>query len=444
MVPSPVLVYVRPWNMEQFSDLAQGIWPNISQVHVSEHESVDSGGLKAAFYKAYRSITADTGSKHLIDEQISDVVLRCRLLRFIPPDKARRLIFAAEQAIEAILDQHRPKAMLSITVDSYILHLFDLACRRRNIIFIGLVPSFVNGYFRITAKGERVVARDVSQEEVDAVATQLLDTSYKPNFLAKSPGASRAKARRLWRRNLIKPAYFELRRRLSRDPLNYHSWSTSIIAQRHWSMRMQDYEGAFPESRADLDPALRERSLIFLPLQMSPEATIDYWSADPSWIDYETRVLKLLATAAENHTVLVKEHPNVLGFRSPHFYERLANFDNAILIDPNMPSNRLIDMCDGVVICTGTVGFEAALRGSPVYTDSKPFHLPENVALPLEELAIPCGARQNNRLTQQSLIRYVLEGLLPGHFVNDGSWRSDHHNQSEMIESLRQSLEWGI
>ncbi len=444
MVSSSVLVYVRPWNNAQFFDLAQGIWPNTAQVHVSEHQAVDLGGLKAALYGAYRAVTADSQPQYLDETQIADVKLRCRLLRWISGDKARLLILAAEQAIEEILGRHQPKAMLSITVDSYILQLFCLACHRRDIPFIGLVPSFVNGYFRITAMGERTAARSVEQEEIDSVSTRLLDTNYKPDFLAKSPNASRTKARRLWRRNLVKPAYFELRRRLSRDPLNYHNWSTSIVSQRHWSLRMQNYDGASIQSRVELDPAFRERPLIFLPLQMSPEATIDYWSADTSWIDYETRVLELLATTANTHTILVKEHPNVLGFRTPHFYERLASFDHAVLIDPGMSANTLIDMCDGVVICTGTVGFEAALRGSPVYTDSKPFHLPHNFALPLEELAKPCPSRQSDVTAQQVLIRHVLEGLLPGHFVNDGSWQPSRHNQSEMIKSLRQALEQGI
>ncbi|WP_417592037.1 hypothetical protein [Parasphingorhabdus sp.] len=444
MVSPPVLVYVRPWNMAQFSDLAQGIWPDVSQVHVSEHGAVDQGGLKTAFYAAYKHISEDLQPLCLAEDQIADILLRCRLLRSIPLRRARRLLLAAEQAIEEVLDHHKPRAMLSITVDSYILQIFYLACQRRNIPFYGLVPSFINGYFRLTAMGERVVARDVPQQEIDAVTEQLLSTSYKPDFLPKSSHALRTKARKLWRRNLVKPAYFEARRRLSGDPLNYHYWSTSITARRYWSLRIQDYDGCIPRNRTDLPTISLEKPLIFLPLQMSPEATIDYWSTDTSWIDYEARVLKLLKTTADSHTILVKEHPNLLGFRSPGFYRRLAECSNAILVDAGVSANQLIQISDGVIICTGTVGFEAALRGLPVYTNSAPFHLPDNVALPLEELAKPCPARQNNITVQKLMIRHVLEGLLPGEFINDGSWQQGRNPQSEMINSLRQAIERGI
>ena len=442
MTLSPILVYVRPWNREQFVDLAEGVWPNAQLIQISEHSSVDAGNFKTAFYAAHNNVDSATPPIYLAEAQISDVILRCRLLRAISQERARRLVLAAEQAIEEVFARHQPKAMLSITVDSYILQLFNLACERRNIPFIGLVPSFVNGYFRITAMGERVVVRDVGRDEIETVSRQLLDRDYRPDFLAQSSRALRTKARRLWRRNLLKPIYFELRRHLSRDPLNYHYWSSSVVSRQYWSMRIQTYNGSTLFNRADLPTTLRERPLIFLPLQMSPEATIDYWSADTSWIDYEERVLHFLQTTADSHTILIKEHPNLLGYRSPGFYQRLANCDNAVLVDSEVPANSLIEICDGVVICTGTVGFEAALRGLPVYTDSHPFHLPQNIVRPLEELAKPCPARQSNSTASQSLIRHVLEGLLPGHFRNDGSWDSNIHGQSVMIASLRQAIKW--
>ena len=440
MVSSPVLVYVRPWNIAQFSDLAEGIWQDTRQIHVSEHGAVDQGGLKTAFYAAYKHISENSQPLCLVEDQIADIILRCRLLRSIPLHQARRLLLAAEQAIEEVLDHHKPRAMLSITVDSYILHIFYLACQRRNITFYGLVPSFINGYFRITAMGERVVARDVPPQEIDAVTEQLLSTGYKPDFLPKSPRALRTKARKLWRRNLVKPAYFEARRRLSGDPLNYHYWGAAVVSRQHWSLHMQDYPGTSLESRTDLPSHLAARPLIFLPLQMSPEATIDYWSTDIRWIDYEARVLALLQSHANSHTFLIKEHPNVLGQRSMGFYKKLVRHDNVVLISPSASSNSILEMCDGVLICTGTVGFEAALRGVRVYSDSQPFHLPTTSVSNLATLTDRFPLKQPDTVSPETLVRYVLEGLLSGQFINDGTWNQHEHDQSQIISSLRQTI----
>ncbi|MDC1422798.1 capsular biosynthesis protein [Gammaproteobacteria bacterium] len=437
----PVLVYVRPWNREQFLNIARGCWPGVSLVETSEHPREDCSGLRQGIYRFYRTISADAAPLHLNDDEIVDMILRCRLLRHLPSAEARLLVLACESAVEEVFDSHRPGAMLSITTDSYIQHMFVLACRRWGIPFIGLVPSFINGHFRITAMGERVALRKVSEEQVDAVALKLLNSEYKPAFLVKSSKEIRTNARKLWLRNLLKPPYFALKRRVSGDPLNYHSWSTEVVAQQYWSWRMQDYSGRVINRTTNIKIETQGRPLIFLPLQMSPEATVDYWSQDTRWINYEARVLELLRTYAHSHFFLVKEHPNLLGFRSRDFYARLENVSNAVMISPGVSSNALLELSDGVLAATGTVGFEAALRGVPVYSDSRPFHLPPDTIYNISQLNSPIPAKKIALEQQLVLLRYALESVLPGYFINDGTWNKDKHDQTQIISSLRSVLD---
>lgn len=427
------LVYVRPWNSEQFQDLASRIWPENENVLVSEHRSVDQHGLSAAFYRALPEITRDTASQHLSEAEIADVILRCRLLRAQDIATARQYVLAMNQAIEQLMDKHQPTAALSVTVDSYIIHLIHLACQRRGIPFIGLVPTFVNGYFRITAQGERVWSREVSDEEVNRVYKNLLRPDYKPSFLVQDPNAVRKAAIRSWMRNLPKPLWFATKRRLTGDRLNYHYCATQLIAGRYWSIFPQGYQGVRPRNRSDLVPSASTKPLIFLPLQMSPEATIDYWSTDPSWIDYESRIFKLLDDHRDTTIFAIKEHPNVLGNRTKGFYKRLREKENCILIAPEFASNALIDMCDGVVICTGTVGFEAALRGLSVFSDSAPFHLePRNT----HSLASLASSSPKNEPVDEAqalaMTKYLLEGLLPGRFINNGTWKKNDPSHIEV------------
>lgn len=436
-----ILVYVRPWNSEQFQDLAGKIWQGYENILVSEHHAVDQHGLSEAFYRALSTISENTASPELSEADITDVILRCRLLRAQDIVTARKYVLAMNEAIKQIMDEHQPVATLSVTVDSYIIHLISLACQRRKIPFIGLVPTFVNGYFRITALGERVWSREVTVEEVTQVYKKLFRPDYRPSFLVQDPNAVRRTAIRRWMRNLPKPLWFSIKRRFTGDKLNYHYCATQLISSRYWSILPQSYQGVRPKKRTDLVPNSSSKPLIFLPLQMSPEATIDYWSTDTSWIDYETKVLKLLDEYRETTIFAVKEHPNVLGNRTKGFYKRLQERKNCILISPEFASNALIDMCDGVVICTGTVGFEAALRGLTVYSDSAPFHLENKNILSVNELdSSSIGNHAVGESDAMVMIKYLLEGLLPGNFINDGSWNKNWQKHKNMNSEIAKQI----
>lgn len=435
-----ILIYARPWNKDQFKDIANYISKDSDKLIVSEHKSVDECGLNSLFYGLLASNrgAADKNSE-LNEEEVKDVIERCRLLRAIDEQKARVLVFAMETSIAYVLDDKKPGLVLSVTIDSYIIHLIYICCQRRGIPFVGLIPSFVNGYFRITALGERNASRNVESEEIKKIANILTANNYKPSFLGRNDVKVRNKAIKRWVRNILKPLWFCIKRIISRDVFNYHFFATQIVSSHYWSIYPVLYSGLRPGSRLDLADPTSNKKLIFLPLQMSPEATIDYWTQDKSWIDYEKKIINLLDDYADSAIFAIKEHPNVLGNRTRGFYKKLASHKACRLIDADCNSNLLIAICDGVLICTGTVGFEAALRGKPVYSDTVPFHLPASELLPLEFIKGSALKHQpdgmETKFCSNDLLKYLLEGLLPGSFINDGSWSSDNieHKESNKI-----------
>ena len=436
-----LLTYVRPWNRDQIVALAAAAWPKCSEIfETSEHPSVDRQELSTAFYTELNAPNPRTQTQYLSIAEIDDVILRCRLLRAIPKAEALRTVIAMEAAVDNVLEHTQPQAMLSLMVDSYIMHLFALACQRRDIPFIGMVPTFINGYFRITNTGEYNAARDVDDNEIVSQLATLLKTEYKPEFLAQTDAALIRSARRLWLRNIPKSEWFALRGLLERDRQNYHYRASAIVAKNYRSWRLQTYAGARPQSRDDLPENLRSRPQVYLPLQMSPEATIDYWSKDTSWINYEDRVIALMQTHRDTRSFLVKEHPNLLGFRTPGFYRRLESQPNCILIAPQVPSNHVVDLSDAMALCTGSAGFEAALRGVPVYSDSDPYYLQPGQMHPLAALADDIPARQVEAADQAKMMRYLLEGLLPGRFLNNGTWTAANLDHQDLNDTMAQSL----
>ena len=439
-----VLVYARPWNKEQFCDLASKVWPDHRLVVSSEHPSVDESDLYRQFYENMR-VSIPQKQTNLTVEQIDDVIDRCRLLRAINRQLALKLLHAMELAVESVLEKTVAKYMLSITVDSYVLHLFSLLCKKRNIVFIGLIPTFVNGYFRVTSVGERVFSRTVSDEECETILNQLQDNSYKPSFLASNKSAQKAKSIKLWARNIPKPLWFVCKRLFSGDVYNYHYFSTQIVSSIYWSFLPKKYEGLEFLSSGGSQRNPSSKPMVFIPLQMSPEATVDYWSLDTSWCEYETKVLSLIESLSVNYNVVVKEHPNIVGFRTKSFYRSLTSLRNnekCLLLDVSVNSNAVLDCCDAVVLCTGSVGFEAAIRGVPVYSDAAPFYMPSNMLHPIKNL-LEGRLEKRQELTKDKkyqLMRYLLEGIISGSFVNDGSWNRDMHNQDIVAKNIASHL----
>jgi hypothetical protein len=440
---SNILVYVRPWNDEQFKDIANSVWPSSKHIQISEHKLFDKSGFVDAFYSAYSQACNDTGIINylpFVQEEIDDIAIRCRLLRSLQIGVARRLIFSAFYGVSRAIDTYSPEYVLSVTVDSYIIDVLSKVAKLRGVKFIGLVPTFIDGYFRITERGEKAVDRDVSSDEIDKVISMLQDKNYKPQWLAANKKEIRKKAIRMWARNLIKPAWFFFYSRLKNDRLNAHYMTTDIVSRRYLSFFPQLY------NQFDNVVAIRDvisadgRTPIFLPLQMSPEATIDYWSSETSWIDYEEKILSVVKEHQDRYVFIVKEHPNVLGFRRPGFYNKLLAIENLVLVNPEVSSNELLEICAAVLVCTGTVGFEALLRNKPVISTSDPFYASSNEFLSL-------GSELNQTLGNdpRELVEYLISGCSPGVFINNGSWdkrkHRDHCFNGLVSQSLREYLD---
>jgi hypothetical protein len=66
--------------------------------------------------------------------------------------------------------------------------------------------------------------------------------------------------------------------------------------------------------------------------------------------------------------LVVKEHPNALGYRTRRFYEKLREIPNVILLGPNVNTNRLVREADLLFVVFGTIGLEAIMNKIPVIT----------------------------------------------------------------------------
>lgn len=438
-----IMCHVGPWSLKQYCFIAKKLSPGANVSVVSGHPKCDQVG----FFNRYLQILEREKGSRAMDatQEDLDIILRCRLLRAVSREDAVRHLGAARRAIGEVLDAQKPGLILSETIDSYVMDVLYAEARGRGIPFIGLVPTFISGYFRVSARGEYVPSREVSEAEAAEVLDRLLKKSYRPDFIKSSDRKLMLYATGRWLRNLAKVPYFVLKRLNRLERFNYHNWATLHVSI-EWMHAMPALFVGTTNWRDRLGQS--EKPVIYVPLQMFPEATIDYWCEDLEAVNYHAYLLRLLEHLGHHFTLLVKEHPNVLGYRNPRLYRQLMALPSAVLAPTTANSHDLIEAANAVLVWTGSVGFEAAIRGKPVLTTCRPYYqtgpLFRHVDLTTSADDINSFMRAAGKVdleaTRRLMIKHILSGTLPGRYIIDGSWNSDNPEHVRYAVNIAQQL----
>ncbi|MBI4138619.1 hypothetical protein HY479_00520 [Candidatus Uhrbacteria bacterium] len=102
---------------------------------------------------------------------------------------------------------------------------------------------------------------------------------------------------------------------------------------------------------------------IYFPLQFQPEATIDVIAP---YFSNQIETARLIAMSLpDDYTLVVKEHPEMVGLRPPSYLEKIARTPNVKLIDWRIPSDVVIKKADLIVSANSTTLAEAAFYNKP-------------------------------------------------------------------------------
>ncbi len=436
------LCHAGPWSDAYFSYLVKEMYPSAKCDILSGHKKVDKSGLCDIYYE---EVAKNKNNTYEITEEDLDIIARCRLLRALKINEALLHVNCMRKAICETLSILRPDIVLTETIDSYIMDLLNIESKKRNIPCIGLVTAFVNGCYRVSIRGEYVKSRNVTAEEVDVVLNDLLSKEYLPSFVVNSKQTIRYNAIKNWTRNLIKIPYFFLKRIFSEEKYNYHYWQAHIT-----SAQLASFIPVIDPGEYKYLEKLKgtQSTVIYVPLQMFPEATIDYWCSSRDIIDYECILVDFIKKH-KNINFLIKEHPNVVGYRSRRFYKRLKSCENVIFCPTYVQSNSLLNYYDAVLVWTGSVGFESAIRDKPVLCASRPYYFPESFNCLIFSMSTSTVEIQkfiedyyndHASINQKELVRYLLEGCLEGRVRFDGSWCEENDEQVVEVKKLSTSL----
>lgn len=439
-----VFCYVRPWNSDQFTFLASELVPGAQVLRCSEHRKIDDSSIAANYYLNLKNPKSQQGfgSDNIGESELIDIIARCRLLRKLSKAEALRHVLAMGAAIDKALDAYRPKLILSITIDSYVMDLLRVLSLSKGIKFVSFIGTFANGYYRVSARGEANFNRNVDVSIIQDLRLKLLKDDYAPAFNVKSLSSPRKSVYRRWAANIARVPYFWAKRILSGEYYNYHYWVSQLVsAEQFHLLPPKDPGDANWVERLNLD----KRLSIFIPLQMFPECTVDYWCQNVKAIDYYKVLNQLIDKLSTKFKVVIKEHPSVMGSRPSGFYACLSKDPRVIVVPTYTPSNQVIAKVDAVVVWTGSVGFESILRGKAVFGLGYPFYASgERFSLiqgepdldAMVEHIEKCKSVPVTSDEQDAMLSYLASQLLKGDFINDGSWNINntrHVEQARMV-----------
>jgi hypothetical protein len=102
---------------------------------------------------------------------------------------------------------------------------------------------------------------------------------------------------------------------------------------------------------------------VYFPLQVQPEATIDVIA--PFHNNQIETARQVAMSLPDDYTLVVKEHPAMIGLRKPSYIERLARTPNVKVIDYRTPNETVIKGADLIVSPNSTTIAEAAFYRKP-------------------------------------------------------------------------------
>lgn len=438
-----VLTYHRPWNSAFFSHLASVAFPRSKLRLTTDYVGYEGDGLGVVLRDTYRS-RPDDGEWY--DE---DVVFRSRLLRLLPADEVARFLSATRRAVTTVLEDSQPDLVLAQTVDSHVLDLLRLESARLRIPYLGLIPSPVNGFVFITARGEHLKFREVEDSEIASAYEQFSSTNYRPYYTGQAPWRRPYQLARMLRTQMRRPLS-HARARLRSDPLNHHYLGARKLGKELGRPRSLPRASYFERDWKEV--VQRQQQLVgYLPLQVWPEANSEYWLQYRDFMPYLEGVLLAIRGLGDAVVVMVKEHPQILGIRQPWFIRALRQARNVILVPPSTPSRQLISVADFVMVWSGSAGLEAAIAGKPVLdfggtylTDhSAATRINSTKSLGATAESLPRRIRLGGLDTNQRLdfMHRTLSGYLPGRVYLGRGFSSVTQGEKEMVEQLGESIQ---
>ena len=443
-----VLVYTRPRINVFFKELAANV-PVFSEIHYfSDHSGTENIDLMARYYNVKSKFENGEFNTHHIWDKINfqDIGRRCRYLRTLIPQERLIRIKCMSIALLDMIEEYSPDYIFGMVMDSYILDLCDRLMRIRKSQYIGFLNNMLNGYSRITSRGELIFNNTPSEELVGEKINELRERYYIPNmqkdFMWNTKPFSMFFTKYL--KEKIKIGYYYIKRFSDPDNFYYNTVaSDSCMSCRSLSQILFRRHQNNNYTRFIAEAKEKGKIIVYLPLQFYPECSIDYWGTSKDFSDFYSTVDELLKLNLSDIVILTKEHPSAYGLRKDRFYKDISKNNSFCLVPFDISSNDIINQADLILTWTGSVGVEAIIRDKPLITFGNAYYSVDGICSEVngfDDLSslndLVCATVKNYHRSEgqiKNFVKNLLSGLVEGYvFPLDYGTKKNPYNHIRM------------
>lgn len=373
-----VLVFGRRQHFSRVRRLGEELFPEC-RIDVWSGERLGGGDVNwwgSHFYEEIEAIDSTSASPPPggAPGDVSDIIRRCRVLRHLPESEARARAVAGLRTWGRILRERDYAFALLLPVDSFVLDTLERAARLANVPALYPVGTAFDGRIRFTDRGALRGRIELGKEQtaaLEAEAERLRQEHLRPEWLF---GADSPPGITMFRRaalDVIKIPAYAAYRVVARDAKTFSFAPWPIMRTTMHSTPGRAW-AAWKAEREAIDALPSE--FAFLPLQMYPEVSNQYWIREHGALDHHRAILNLAERLRHELPVVVKEHPAGLGRRKARFVNALREMDGVHYVPTLAPIGVLVQEAELVAGPGSTTMFQAIVNrkrtlfvGTPYY-----------------------------------------------------------------------------
>lgn len=358
-------------------------------------------------------------------QEINEIIYRCRLLRNLPNHQAKCMIVSMADSLDNILDEFEPSFVLSFPIDRYVTDILRRLVLERGIPFFEMTPGIFSNTTMFMSAGSLMHFNHekAPRKKIQEIFTSLSQQEFLPDYIDKNRKYNKFQWLRIFLYFQLRGWVFKIISIIKRDKFNLHYLDAQSFLSH--KPKFSDF-GIFNLYTKDWKALLDKHDAnkrVFFPLQLFPEASIDYWVRNLDLLDVDNFYIRAAQKfSTKGFIVVLKDHPYQFGFRKLDLIKRLLEIENVIFLPPEVQSNALLKECSHTLNLTGTLGFQAIFNNvhsvvtKNYYSNSTSFTEFND----LEELNnIIESIDINNNISNHEDKEIVIEALLAASFEGD-------------------------
>lgn len=289
-------------------------------------------------------------------------------------------VMAAYKCLRRFFDEFRPDVIVSPNFVSFPHIMCNLMGLKRGVPMLGVTDSKIKGYFLFSEsyqddrgafhdRLEALKAGTARSERVEEARRYIREfrTQFKrPDYARYAALGSGRSGVRAWLKSELAPYAAVARWYLRGNDEYMESVGISVDYRPPRIILRDHYAGKRYRRRAETFPYYpfeKIERFVYLPLQFQPEATIDVMA--PFAANQIETARQVAMSLPGDYTLVVKEHPGMIGLRPPSYLEKVARTVNVKLVDYRLSSEAVLRRARLIVSPSSTTLAEAAFLNVP-------------------------------------------------------------------------------